>query len=180
MRNFQLQPKLRIMSDEITGGIDELGVLLMGHGLNDLVDRLAARHPRGPPAGSGPERDDAPGCGGVLGGLVYMIRQSRRRASSCPTSCPTGRFSRSPARIWAPVRRSRRTGRRSRAGRVCSRNGALRRSTKRTSGSLPVSPSNRDEPISWRRDLERRLRYLTRAPAKNTRHATNRRPATPQ
>src|SRR5262249_1649434 len=34
MRNFQLQPKLRIMSDEITEGMDELGVLLMGHGLN--------------------------------------------------------------------------------------------------------------------------------------------------
>jgi len=33
MRNFQLQPKLRIMSDEITDGMDELGVLLMGHGL---------------------------------------------------------------------------------------------------------------------------------------------------
>ena len=33
MRNFKLQPKLRIMSDEITGGMDELGVLLMGHGL---------------------------------------------------------------------------------------------------------------------------------------------------
>ena len=34
MRNFQLQPKLRIMTDEITDGMDELGVLLMGHGLN--------------------------------------------------------------------------------------------------------------------------------------------------
>lgn len=34
MRNYQLQPALRIMSDEITEGIDELGVLLMGHGLN--------------------------------------------------------------------------------------------------------------------------------------------------
>jgi homospermidine synthase len=33
MRNFKLQPTLRIMSDEITNGIDELGVLLMGHGL---------------------------------------------------------------------------------------------------------------------------------------------------
>ena len=33
MRNFRLQPKLRIMSDEITSGKDELGVLLMGHGL---------------------------------------------------------------------------------------------------------------------------------------------------
>jgi homospermidine synthase len=33
MRNYQLQPKLRIMTDEITEGIDELGVLLMGHPL---------------------------------------------------------------------------------------------------------------------------------------------------
>src|SRR5262245_20715763 len=33
MRNYQLQPALRIMADEITDGIDELGVLLMGHGL---------------------------------------------------------------------------------------------------------------------------------------------------
>ena len=45
MRNFQLQPTLRIMSDEITGGMDELGVLLMGHALNALVDRFAARYP---------------------------------------------------------------------------------------------------------------------------------------
>lgn len=34
MRNFQLQSKLRIMTDEITDGMDELGVLLLGHGLN--------------------------------------------------------------------------------------------------------------------------------------------------
>jgi homospermidine synthase len=34
MRNFKLQPTLRIMADEITSGIDELGVLLLGHGLN--------------------------------------------------------------------------------------------------------------------------------------------------
>jgi homospermidine synthase len=33
MRNFKLQPTLRIMSDEITDGMDELGVLLMGHPL---------------------------------------------------------------------------------------------------------------------------------------------------
>ncbi len=31
MRNFQLQEKQRIMTDEITEGSDELGVLLMGH-----------------------------------------------------------------------------------------------------------------------------------------------------
>lgn len=33
MRNFRLQSKLRIMTDEITDGMDELGVLLLGHGL---------------------------------------------------------------------------------------------------------------------------------------------------
>ncbi|MFC1496257.1 saccharopine dehydrogenase C-terminal domain-containing protein [Candidatus Margulisiibacteriota bacterium] len=34
MRQFNLQPKLRIMSDEIIDGADELGVLLMGHDFN--------------------------------------------------------------------------------------------------------------------------------------------------
>ena len=34
MHNYELQKNLRIMSDEITEGCDELGVLLMGHGLN--------------------------------------------------------------------------------------------------------------------------------------------------
>ncbi|MBI4477114.1 MAG: homospermidine synthase [Acidobacteria bacterium] len=34
MRSFKLQPTLRIMTDEITDGMDELGVLLLGHGLN--------------------------------------------------------------------------------------------------------------------------------------------------
>ncbi|MCU0499620.1 MAG: saccharopine dehydrogenase NADP-binding domain-containing protein [Anaerolineae bacterium] len=33
-RNYELQPKLRIMNDEITDGADELGVLLLGHDLN--------------------------------------------------------------------------------------------------------------------------------------------------
>jgi homospermidine synthase len=33
-RNFQIQPKKRIMMDDITSGIDELGVLLAGHAKN--------------------------------------------------------------------------------------------------------------------------------------------------
>ena len=33
-RNYELQPRLRIMSDEITGGDDILGALLMGHRYN--------------------------------------------------------------------------------------------------------------------------------------------------
>ncbi|MFN4293381.1 MAG: saccharopine dehydrogenase C-terminal domain-containing protein [Thermoflexales bacterium] len=34
MRNYHLQPKTRIMNDEIISGKDELGVLLLGHDLN--------------------------------------------------------------------------------------------------------------------------------------------------
>ncbi len=34
MMNYDLQPKLRIMNDEIIDGMDELGVLLLGHDLN--------------------------------------------------------------------------------------------------------------------------------------------------
>lgn len=34
MREWDLQPKLRIMENDIISGIDELGVLLMGHGKN--------------------------------------------------------------------------------------------------------------------------------------------------
>lgn len=33
-RNYELQPRLRIMNDEITGGADILGALLMGHPYN--------------------------------------------------------------------------------------------------------------------------------------------------
>lgn len=34
MRNYEMQPDLRIMRDEISEGMDELGVLLLGHDLN--------------------------------------------------------------------------------------------------------------------------------------------------
>lgn len=34
MNNYELQPDHRIMTDDITGGRDELGVLLLGHDLN--------------------------------------------------------------------------------------------------------------------------------------------------
>ena len=33
MQGYKLQENQRIMGDEITGGIDELGVLLLGHNL---------------------------------------------------------------------------------------------------------------------------------------------------
>ena len=73
MRNFQLQPKLRIMSDEITGGIDELGVLLMGHGLTSWwtgsqLDIHEARQ-----LVPGQNATTLQVAAAVLGGLVFMI-----------------------------------------------------------------------------------------------------------
>jgi homospermidine synthase len=78
MRNFQLQPKLRIMSDEITSGVDELGVLVMGHGLtswwtgSQLDIHEARRHVQGQNATT------LQVAAAVLGGLVFMIDNPRR------------------------------------------------------------------------------------------------------
>ena len=73
MRNFQLQPKLRIMADEIASGIDELGVLLMGHGLNawwtgSQLDIHEARR-----LVQGQNATTLQVAAAVLGGLVYII-----------------------------------------------------------------------------------------------------------
>ncbi len=112
MRNFELQPKLRIMTDEITGGHRRARRPADGPRPDQLVDRLAARHPRGPPARARPERDDAAGGGRGARRARLHDRQPAQGHSSCPTTCRTRRFSRSPARTSARVRRSDRTGRR--------------------------------------------------------------------
>ena len=74
MRNFKLQPKLRIMADEITSGIDELGVLLMGHGLTGWwtgsqldIDETRQLVP-------GQNATTLQVAASVLAGLSYMIR----------------------------------------------------------------------------------------------------------
>ena len=73
MRNFQLQPNLRIMTDEITGGIDELGVLLMGHGLTgwwtgSQLDIHEARR-----CVPGQNATTLQVAAAVLGGAIFMI-----------------------------------------------------------------------------------------------------------
>ena len=100
MRNFQLQPRLRIMTDEITEGIDELGVLLMGHGLNawwtgSQLDIHETRQlvPR-------QNATTLQVAAGVCRRRGLDIG-TPSRASSCPTTSPTARFSRSPARTLA-------------------------------------------------------------------------------
>jgi homospermidine synthase len=78
MRNFQLQPKLRIMSDEITEGIDELGVLLMGHGLTTwwTGSQLDIHETR--QLVKGQNATTLQVAAAVLGGLVFMIGNPRR------------------------------------------------------------------------------------------------------
>ncbi len=73
MRNFQLQPHLRIMADEITDGMDELGVLLLGHGLNgwwtgSQLDIHEARQ-----LVPGQNATTLQVAAAVLGGLLWMI-----------------------------------------------------------------------------------------------------------
>jgi len=78
MRNYQLQPRLRIMTDEITEGIDELGVLLMGHGLTSwwTGSQLDIHEARQLVAGQNATTLQV--AAAVLGGLVYMIGNPRR------------------------------------------------------------------------------------------------------
>ncbi len=78
MRNFQLQPRLRIMADEITEGLDELGVLLMGHGLNGwwTGSQLDIHETRRLVPGQNATTLQV--AAAVLGGLVWMIRNPGR------------------------------------------------------------------------------------------------------
>jgi homospermidine synthase len=74
MHNFKLQPKLRIMTDEIVSGIDELGVLFMGHALTgwwsgSQLDIHEARR-----LVPGQNATTVQVGAGVLAGLMFMIR----------------------------------------------------------------------------------------------------------
>jgi len=73
MCNYQLQPKLRIMTDEITEGIDELGVLLMGHGLTTWWTGSQLDIHESRKLVPGQNATTLQVAAGVLGALVYMI-----------------------------------------------------------------------------------------------------------
>jgi homospermidine synthase len=78
MRNYKLQPTLRIMANEITSGMDELGVLLMGHGLTSWwtgsqldIDETRRLVP-------GQNATTLQVAASVLGALVYLIANPRQ------------------------------------------------------------------------------------------------------
>jgi homospermidine synthase len=78
MHNFQLQPQLRIMADEITGGMDELGVLVMGHALNGwwTGSQLDIHETRRLVPGQNATTLQV--AAAVLAGLVWMIRNPEK------------------------------------------------------------------------------------------------------
>jgi homospermidine synthase len=78
MRGYQLQSRQRIMNDEIISGMDELGVLLLGHDLNGWWT--------GSQLGIDEARRLVPGqsattlqvAASILGALAWMVRDPRR------------------------------------------------------------------------------------------------------
>jgi homospermidine synthase len=78
MRKFELQPKLRIMTDEITSGMDELGVLLMGHGLTTWWTGTQLDIHESRQLVPGQSATTLQVAAGVLGALVYLIRNPNK------------------------------------------------------------------------------------------------------
>jgi homospermidine synthase len=78
MRGYELQPRLRIMNDEITSGLDELGVLLLGHDLNGwwTGSQLDIHETRR--LVSHQNATTLQVAASVLGAVAWMIRNPRR------------------------------------------------------------------------------------------------------
>ena len=111
-RDYELQPKLRIMGDEIQSGADILGALLMGHAYQSWWTGSDVEHRRVAAAGAPPERHDH-ASGDFRGGRRHLDgRESAAAASACPMICRTNISSASPGPISANRCRSRPTGRR--------------------------------------------------------------------
>jgi homospermidine synthase len=78
MHNYMLQRKKRIMNDEIVDGIDELGVLLLGHGLNGwwAGSQLSIHEARELVPGQNATTLQV--AASVLAGVIWMMRNPLR------------------------------------------------------------------------------------------------------
>jgi homospermidine synthase len=78
MRNWQMQPKLRIMGDDIIDGKDELGVLLLGHDLNGwwVGSQLDIHETR--TLVKGQNATTLQVAASVLGALFWMVRNPQK------------------------------------------------------------------------------------------------------
>jgi homospermidine synthase len=78
MRNYELQPRQRIMNDEIMSGMDELGVLLLGHDLTGwwtgsqlTIDEARQLVPH-------QSATTVQVAASILGALIWMIRNPKQ------------------------------------------------------------------------------------------------------
>ena len=127
------------MSDEITSGIDELGVLLMGHGLTSWwtgsqLDIHEARQ-----LVPGQNATTLQVAAAVLGG-VGLHDRNPWKGILVPDELPHEEILDVAGAYLGTCPSVRSTGRRSRAAPACSRSGAPRPWTRGTSGSSPASP----------------------------------------
>jgi homospermidine synthase len=78
MRNYEMQPEVRIMNDEITTGRDELGVLLMGHDLTSwwVGSQLDIHEARQLVPGQNATTLQV--AASVLGAVFWMIRNPQK------------------------------------------------------------------------------------------------------
>ena len=76
-KNWQLQEQQRLMMHEIVHGIDELGVLLMGHAQGRLLVRLAADDRAGAALAPHNNATSLQVTAAVLGGLIWAIENPR-------------------------------------------------------------------------------------------------------
>ena len=120
-KNWRLQPEKRLMMDEIASGIDELGVLLMGHakGAYWYGSRLSIEEARR--ARSLQQRHLAAGHRGGAGRHGLGDREPARRHRRAGRAWITCAACRSPGRTWARWSASTPTGRRCSAAACCSR-----------------------------------------------------------
>ena len=77
-RELRLQDKKRIAKTEIVSGIDELGVLLLGHGMNGwwYGSQLGIEESKSLMPGEGPTTIQV--CANMLAGIVWILRNPNR------------------------------------------------------------------------------------------------------
>ncbi len=72
-RNWRVQSKERVIRDEIVNGVDELGVLLMGHAKCAYWYGSQPVDPASPAARALQQRDQSPGWGWGPAGMVWAL-----------------------------------------------------------------------------------------------------------
>jgi homospermidine synthase len=119
-KNWEMQPEKRLMTDEIVRGMDELGVLLMGHakGAYWYGSRLTIEEARRVAPHNNATSLQVTAA--VLAGVIWAM-ENPRRAWWNPTRSTTGACWRSASRTSVTWSASIPTGRRCRIAACCSR-----------------------------------------------------------